>query len=107
MRRTAMLLVLPAALAVLPADAASAACVSSSAGVTVCPTVFVCLPGSIVSVSVVGVGTGTASCGGAVADCISFRVSCSAIDTAQSTGTLTCTATHKAVATCTVTVAGA
>jgi hypothetical protein len=104
MRRTAVLLVLPAAIAFVPAQPASAACVSSS-GVTACPPVYTCFPNGTVSVRVVGVGSGTASCGGGVAQCFSFRASCNASDTVQSSGTLTCSATGTAVAACTVTIA--
>lgn len=104
MRRTVMLLSLPAAL-LLPAEPANAVCVSST-GVTVCPTVFTCGPGSIVQMTAVGVsGRGTASCGGGVASCPVFRVGCNAIDTATSFGVLTCAAEGQVVATCTVTIA--
>ena len=106
MRRTPMLLALPALAMLLPAQPASAACVSGT-GVTACPPVYDCVAGSVVVVTVVGVGTGTASCGGAVASCYAFRAGCTRSATAQSAGTLTCAATHNAVAFCTVTVAGA
>ena len=104
MRRSAILLTLPAVIALLPAQSASAACVSSS-GVTACPTIYNCFPNGTVSVTVVGVGSGTASCGGGVASCFSPRVNCDASDTVQSTGTLSCSSTGTAVAICTVTIA--
>lgn len=104
MRRTAVLLALPAVTLLLPAQPASAACVSGT-GVTACPPVYACFPNGTVSVRVVGVGTGTASCGGGVAGCLSFRVSCTDCATTTAAGTLTCEATHSAVAICTVTVA--
>lgn len=104
MRRTALFLVLPAAIALLPTSPASAACVSSS-GVTACPTVFACFPNGTVSVRVVGIGSGSASCGGGVASCASFRVSCTRSDTVTGTGTLTCSSSGTAVAYCSVTIA--
>lgn len=101
MRRAVLVLTLPAAL-LLPAPSASAACVSST-GVTACPPVYTCGPGSVVSVVVTGVaGTGSASCGGATADCIAFRFGCNATATASSYGVLTCSSSHTVVATCTV-----
>lgn len=104
MRRSVLLLSLPAAL-LLPAESANAACVSST-GITVCPPVYTCGPGSFVQVTVVGVsGRGTASCGGGTASCPVFRVGCTALDRASSFGVLTCSAEGQVVATCTVTLA--
>lgn len=101
MRRTVLLLTLPATL-LLPAPSASAACVSST-GITVCPPVHRCGPGSVVTVVITGVaGYGSASCGGATAECIAFRFGCSDVATASSTGVLTCTSSRTVVATCTV-----
>lgn len=101
MRRPAVLLAVPAALFLLPAPTASAACVSSS-GITVCPTVFTCGPGSVVELTVLGLtGSGSASCGGATASCYAFQIGCTAIDVATSAGVLTCSASGRVVATCT------
>ena len=104
MRRRTALLAVPVLLTVLPANSASAACVSSS-GITACPRVYTCVAYSTVTVTVVGSGNGTASCGGGTAFCTSFRVECSDTATSTSSGVLTCSSTGTAVATCTVTLA--
>lgn len=102
MRRSFVLLAVPAAAFLLPAPSASAACTSSS-GVTVCPPVYTCGNGSIVTVQVVGgIGRGTASCDGASATCTVIRALCTASDNATSSGVLSCSSTGNVVAICTV-----
>ena len=72
---------------------------------TVCPTIYTCGPLSVIQVTVAGLtGYGAASCGGGLADCYAFQVGCTAIDTASSSGVLTCSSTGRVVATCTVTI---
>lgn len=105
MRRPIVLLAVPTAMFLLPAPSASAVCVSST-GITVCPTIYTCGPGSVISMTAVGTtGRGTASCGGGTASCMVFRVGCNALGTATSAGILTCSATGTVVATCSVTIA--
>ena len=102
--RRLVVLALPVLLGLVPTSSANAACVSSS-GITACPTVFTCTPNSTIRVTVVGSGSGTASCGGGTATCYSFRVTCSDDARATSFGVLTCSSTGTAVATCSVVVA--
>ena len=72
---------------VTPASAGAGACVVT-AGVPAC--VGTCSPGDTITVTVIGNGSGTASCGGATASCASLRVACTDSDRATSFGVLTC-----------------
>ena len=79
----ALLALVPAA----PADAGPAACVVA-AGFPVCAGT--CRSGDLITVIAIGNGSGTASCGGATANCTAFRFVCTGNDTATGTGALSC-----------------
>lgn len=69
------------------ASAGPATCVVT-AGIPAC--VGTCSPGDTVTVTVIGNGSGTASCGGATASCASLRAACTDSERATSFGVLTC-----------------
>ena len=84
-----------AAVPIAPAHAGPAACVVTS-GIPVCAGN--CSTGDPVDVYVVGVGSGTAYCGGsAAASCPSFRGACTGSGRAPSGGALTCRGTAPVV----------
>lgn len=76
-----------AAIPLGPAHAGPAACVVAE-GFPVCAGN--CANGDPVTVIVLGVGSGTASCGGADATCYGFRGVCTTGDQASGPGALSC-----------------
>lgn len=83
---------------VAPASAGPATCTVTN-GFPVCAGT--CRSGDTISVRVVGIGQGVASCGGVSPDCYSARVSCTDSATATSSGALTCSGASSAVVFCT------
>lgn len=102
--RRLLLACLLAAVPVLPASASPGECVVAN-GFPVCAGT--CSTGEVISVSIVGLDAiGSASCGGATAQCFVIRGTCTATARATSSGALTCKLTAgTGVAQCEVKIA--